>query len=367
MWDLAPYFHAALVFAEHRYYGDSKPYGKQSYTVPINFILKTDQDELGFCSPGTEIPVIAFGGSYGGMLAAWFRMKYPHVIDGAWASSAPMKDFYEAGIEPDHISNITATTYVNSGCDRKVFSEGFIAIRKLSKTGKLDYNCFTNNCTSTLFFQNIEEEIAWNWQCCTSLTTQNCDRGGDNDFFLNNCDDLNDDIENCVTLFKNIGYSENLYRSRDLTIRYGMMFNATGNIIFSNGNLDPWSAGGVYENSSDNIDTTEKGIYTFYMLDAAHHLDLRTPSTCDPPSVTYERFQVVNIIKCWIYKNCTKLPPSLPLPDNKNWQVPENCQFINYGYPWGYMEPKKSQQLISSILLIVMAATSAIVITHFIA
>ncbi|KAM3723016.1 putative serine protease [Dirofilaria immitis] len=475
MWDLAPYFHAALVFAEHRYYGDSKPYGKQSYTdasrlgylndiqtladfAELISFLKTDQDELGFCSPGTEIPVIAFGGSYGGMLAAWFRMKYPHVIDGAWASSAPMKDFYEAGIEPDHISNITATTYVNSGCDRKVFSEGFIAIRKLSKTengrtilneifhakpdhemksfddftslynyiysaifymamtnypypvdfltslpgfpvkyacqfakkaeindeglakqlynvinvyynytGKLDYNCFTNNCTSTLFFQNIEEEIAWNWQCCTSLTTQNCDRGGDNDFFLNNCDDLNDDIENCVTLFKNIGYSENLYRSRDLTIRYGMMFNATGNIIFSNGNLDPWSAGGVYENSSDNIDTTEKGIYTFYMLDAAHHLDLRTPSTCDPPSVTYERFQVVNIIKCWIYKNCTKLPPSLPLPDNKNWQVPENCQFINYGYPWGYMEPKKSQQLISSILLIVMAATSAIVITHFIA
>lgn len=89
-------FNASLLWLEHRYWGESWPdrastgYGKRFLTVEqalgdfaeLIFELKQNTSDSG--------AVITFGGSYAGMLAAWMRVRYPHLVDGAISSSAPL-------------------------------------------------------------------------------------------------------------------------------------------------------------------------------------------------------------------------------------------------------------------------------------
>ncbi|KNC75603.1 hypothetical protein SARC_11876, partial [Sphaeroforma arctica JP610] len=97
MWENAEQFGAVLVFAEHRYYGQSIPapaedrryLSHEQALADYTHLIATFREEHN----AHNAPVIAFGGSYGGMLSAWFRLKYPHVVDGSIASSAPIAGF----------------------------------------------------------------------------------------------------------------------------------------------------------------------------------------------------------------------------------------------------------------------------------
>ncbi|KAJ7294728.1 hypothetical protein O6H91_06G056100 [Diphasiastrum complanatum] len=115
LFEIAPRLGALLIFPEHRYYGESMPFGNQERAYKnadsLSY-LTTEQALADFATLITDFkknlsaeasPVVAFGGSYGGMLAAWFRLKYPHIVIGALASSAPILQF--ENLVPNDIFN----------------------------------------------------------------------------------------------------------------------------------------------------------------------------------------------------------------------------------------------------------------------
>ena len=96
MWELAPKYHARIVFVEHRYEGQSLPNVPKdcmSYASTIQALADYARILEIKLNPGNKAPVIVFGGSYGGMLSGWMRQKYPHLVAGAIAASAPIGAF----------------------------------------------------------------------------------------------------------------------------------------------------------------------------------------------------------------------------------------------------------------------------------
>lgn len=91
--------------------------------------LRTFKSEIIECE---ECPVIAFGGSYGGMLAAWMRMKFPNIVDGAIAASAPVLFFN--GVTPlESFSQVVTNDFKMTSTPQcaAVITEGMKRLDKL--------------------------------------------------------------------------------------------------------------------------------------------------------------------------------------------------------------------------------------------
>ncbi|XP_018411518.1 PREDICTED: thymus-specific serine protease-like [Nanorana parkeri] len=97
--ELAQKHRALLVSLEHRYYGAS--INKDGLTLEGIRFLSSQQALADLASFHLLISQkfnltqkntwICFGGSYPGSLSAWFRLKFPHLVYAAVASSAPVR------------------------------------------------------------------------------------------------------------------------------------------------------------------------------------------------------------------------------------------------------------------------------------
>ncbi|KAJ8962947.1 hypothetical protein NQ314_005664, partial [Rhamnusium bicolor] len=98
-------YHALLFQLEHRFYGSSQPFSdlslenlrylsSQQALADLAYFIVSMNEKYQLSS---DVKWILFGGSYSGSLAAWMRVKYPHLVHGVMSASGPLLaklDFY---------------------------------------------------------------------------------------------------------------------------------------------------------------------------------------------------------------------------------------------------------------------------------
>jgi len=140
--------HDALVLEpEHRFYGESLPFGKASFSrsnlrimnsqqaiADFAYFIRSYQRRLNCTARGTSgyCPVLTIGGSYPGFLSAMMRLRYPAVVDMAYAASAPMRFYTQQVGQYEYYEKVTESAErASPGCPAAVrlaleeFSEFF--------------------------------------------------------------------------------------------------------------------------------------------------------------------------------------------------------------------------------------------------
>eukprot|EP00898_Chlorokybus_atmophyticus_P007647 jgi/Chlat1/7884/Chrsp66S07307 len=372
LWEIAEEFKALLLFPEHRYYGESLPFGQDSYkNASMAGWLTAEQAMADYAviikslkhnESAWGSPVVMFGGSYGGMLAAWFRMKYPHIAVGAVASSAPILQF-EGVVPPDTFNRLVSQDFKMDGSqecfdtikdswkeiratDRRVLAEKFHLCKEPKHSDEMvdwlyemygnlamvDYpvpasflaelpahpiakvcdaivshegplvdkiaagaNIFANYTGKTECLDIAGDphgEDGWDYQACTEMVMP-----------------MSSNPNN--SMFEPYGWDLELYsreceRQWNVTPRpYWIPTQFGGrslmdslkhygsNILFVNGNLDPWTGGAPQNSVSDSI-------VVIVVEGGAHHYDLRPSDPNDPDSVKNARAQEKEYIRAFV-------------------------------------------------------------------
>mmetsp|Transcript_26901 Transcript_26901/g.67627 ORF Transcript_26901/g.67627 Transcript_26901/m.67627 type:complete len:493 (-) Transcript_26901:66-1544(-) len=183
--ELAPSIGALVVFAEHRYYGESLPFPTDVCFQPHNMrFLSVEQSladytavvqHLHLSRPSTrESVVVALGGSYGGMLSAWWRRLYPDVVHASLASSAPIVLLGGVVPSPTYYGIVTNDfKAVDERCPDLVRS-GFSAMIDLADTDEgLETITSTFKLCKPLGKNDLDHMVKWIMNSLGSLAMMN--------------------------------------------------------------------------------------------------------------------------------------------------------------------------------------------------
>jgi len=422
---LAQELNALVVFGEHRYFGKSFPtqFSKTDAFKPDNVKYLTVEQVLAdyndllkqvkYTYKANNSAVIAFGGSYGGMLAGWMRQHFPQTIQGAVAASAPSlyfdgvtpeeafyttttKTFSDGGTVPGHCSAVIkaandALAWVKAKpttagqivtplnlCTNKgtpataddvqnVYDHFSSALQYMAMTDypeaanflqpmpayPVSYACklidnvsatVAPNTTGTLNADQIRvlgalntvASVYFNYNnvpgyCADWKVTDATGNLGDgqgwnalacNQVVLPMSSDGTGMFWN-QGKFDKVAYNAQCQKDFGLTPQYDWALKFFGgrnvnvewkdmtNIVWSNGTLDPWSAGGVTKNVPGWKRGDDWATEAIFITGAAHHTDMRLPSDKDPQSLRDARDKERKHIAKWIaeYKAANAFTP----------------------------------------------------------
>ncbi|XP_078498167.1 dipeptidyl peptidase 2 isoform X2 [Lissotriton helveticus] len=383
IWECAKRSGFIAELAATRYYGKSLPNGKFSTTIENIGLLSVEQaladfvmliKEIKADSQAEKCPVIVFGSSYGGLLSTYMRIKYPDIVDGALASSAPLYSASGSGDRNQFFADVTAMYQLSSPDCVDAIRESFREIKDLyivqdysaisykmctcerlesrenihrlyeflryaltmiavmnypystdfmghfpanpvkvacdavqhnsdpilglhdlvgifyNSTGQVScysiYQQFSKCSDPTGCGTGINAE-AWDYQSCTEMTLT---------FGSNNVTDMFPEIRFSETVREQYCFSKWHVRPRREWLQiefWGSDLKAASNIIFSNGDLDPWANGGVRSNLSASL-------IAINIQNSAHQMDLRGSNDADPDSVKEARQLEAVIIQQWV-------------------------------------------------------------------
>eukprot|EP01101_Sappina_pedata_P013183 TRINITY_DN9464_c0_g1_i2.p1 TRINITY_DN9464_c0_g1~~TRINITY_DN9464_c0_g1_i2.p1 ORF type:complete len:484 (-),score=146.34 TRINITY_DN9464_c0_g1_i2:76-1527(-) len=367
--------YGALQFGlEHRFYGESAPLPDLS-TDNLKYLSSQQAlaDAALFIQSMKEkynpsSPVIIFGGSYPGNLAAWFRLKYPHIVIGSVASSAPVQatlDFFQYL----DVVDLSLTYFSGTDCDATIAAATKVVESMLQTTAgraqlKTDFNlcgpitswddastfiqAMMDNYMTTVQYNNegttpitisyvcdiikqyetnpyqayaqvsnqflqINGETCldasyssaikqlrdinqasgsgrqWTYQTCAEFGYyQTTDSSSDVQPF-GNLAPLNYSLQMCKDSFDIDFDTASLIDQTNVIYGGRNLVDGPTNILFVNGNIDPWHALSVTSNIAP-------GIQTILINGTAHCADMKHPTARDPPGLAQAQQQTSDFI-----------------------------------------------------------------------
>uniref|UniRef100_A0A915ERM7 Uncharacterized protein n=1 Tax=Ditylenchus dipsaci TaxID=166011 RepID=A0A915ERM7_9BILA len=344
---IAPNFTAKIVVLEHRFYGQSNPYGddptaftdiNKIQNLNISMVLEdiyavVKQESVGMADEGQVVHPVLFGVGYAGLLAGFYSKKFQ--MDNEKKAIA-----YDA--------NLIAIFTDQFGCNKSAIKDSFQALRNYDPLKYSELQTIFGLSATELGSPNNQQV----WQGCAQYPAQ---------VFCNSLNTNSVEPKDKVEALKNALFefglkntlehrvlSENEINAKTWQHCSQLVYGKCAATQFSNDNFGIPCTPDLLDYTKDRCSSMVQafGLIGYdpnlhYQPDYIAKLfgqDLFGPNTCDPDSIAEARTQIVEILDCWIRaanppKRCFSTGNFIQLTHSGIVEK-QDCDVCNKGWPW---------------------------------